>query len=386
MIEDSSMGKKIIEANVDVYSFIASDEIREYFRKNKEFTIQEKLRIILTSWKPFSQKIEAISRLKTEVTGKEYKFVVCIEKIYLDAYERICNPEGNVIFSARSLWRDNDEADLLSLAHESCTYGGTYHEAVADWLGYTHPVVLDMDYVDSRLDTNKNPYSFTVLVQDEDYEIIQIFINDNHAYGMGDYEARQLEVVKEDYERYSLPFRYGEKIKIILPYLGEYRKGILSSQMDCNGCWYHFFYTYPLPKGLGDFEELSYFWIEWYGNEKFNVFDCLYRDGDEVEKDLEVETLSPLRKVNQLTADGGRYSIQVRLSHIGDEFVKGMLPVTMNDNTGSVNGFICVHKNDYRWLYDVLKNQEELFIEGGFEPHEDGSIYMDYSISVSRLG
>ena len=63
------MVKKDIEENVDIYSFITSEEIREYFRKNREFTIQEKLRIILTSWKPFTEKMEAISRLKKEVTG-----------------------------------------------------------------------------------------------------------------------------------------------------------------------------------------------------------------------------------------------------------------------------------------------------------------------------
>ncbi len=291
-----------------------------------------------------------------------------------------------MIFSARSLWRDADEADLLSLAHDACTYGGKYHEVAADWFGFTYPVVLHMDYIDSNLDKEKNPYSFTVLVQDEEYEIIQIFINDELAYRMGDYEARQLEIVKEAYDRYSLPFRYGEKIKIVLPYLGEYRKGVISSQMDGNGCWYHFFYTYPLSQHPGKFEDLSYFWIEWDGNEKFNVFDCLYRDGDEVEKELEVDTFSPLRKINQIVADGDMYSIKVRLTHVGDKFVNGMIPVTMKDDTGCVDGFICVRENDYRWLYDVLENQEELFIEGRFDPHEDGSIYMDYSIGVSRLG
>jgi len=380
------MSKENKESKVDIYSFIASEEIREYFRKNREFSIQEKMRIILTSWKPFTEKMEAISILKTETNGNDYKFVVCIEAIYKDAYERICNPKGTVIFCARSLWRKADEPDLLSLAHASCTYGCTYHEALADWSGYTYPVVLDIDYVDSNFYKDKNPYSFTVLVQDEKYEIIQIFINDKHAYGMGDYEAEQLEIVKEAYDRYSLPFRCGEKIKIVLPYLGEYRKGVLSSQMDGNGCWYHFFYKSPLPKQLWEFEDLSYFWIEWYGNEKFNVFDCLCRDGDEVENKFQVDILSPLRKVNQLIGDGGRYSIKIRLSYVADKFVNGMVPITMKDDTGCVDGFICIRENDYCWLYDVLENQEELCIEGKFDSHEDGTIYMAYSTGVSRLG
>ncbi len=71
VMEDLSMGKKNIESMVDIYSFIASEEVRDYFRKNREFTIQEKLRIILTSWKPFTEKMDAISVLKTEVTGKD---------------------------------------------------------------------------------------------------------------------------------------------------------------------------------------------------------------------------------------------------------------------------------------------------------------------------
>ena len=51
---------------LDIYSFIGSDVIREYMREYKVFSPLDKARIIIFSFRPVEEKIEALKTLADE--------------------------------------------------------------------------------------------------------------------------------------------------------------------------------------------------------------------------------------------------------------------------------------------------------------------------------
>ena len=137
---------------------------------------------------------------------------------------------------------------------------------------------------------------------------------------------------------------------------------------------------------MDNFDDVSYFWITW-GRGLFNVYDCLYETDGSKQEGLKPPTLSKYRKINDIVADGGRYGFTARLIEIvgwtDDEYP--MLEVKLQDDTGTIRGYIRIHDNDDKWLYEAMNNNEELFLEGRFDEHDSGEVFMDYSIGVTRL-
>ncbi len=371
-------------SKVDVYSFISSQVIREYFRRNREFTTIEKVRIILSSWIPMPEKLEALKLLKEEVEGEDLKILDYIEPLYSKLFQCIESPDSSKhLFAGRGLAKNSD-MDLLQLSEDCLSYYKTPQEVINDWLGGQEPELIDIDCVYFGEECQWL-YKFIVVVKDEEYEVTHIIPNEE-VYANGEYEINLLDDVMHGSDRYSLPFKFGEKVKIVLPYLGLYDTGHIESSMDVNGCWYHFFYSDKNKNKKYHFTDLSYFWLDTF-NEKFNVFDCIYEIDGSIQEGLKVDSLSPDRKIKDIVGDGRRYGFTAHLIEIlgWDNTEPPMMEVKLQDDTGCIRGYIAVNDNDYKWLYDAMNNNEELFIEGGFEKHADGEVYMDYSIGVTRL-
>ncbi len=93
----------------DIYELILNKEIREYFKKNRKFTISEQIQIILHSYAPVGDKLKNLYRLTEAVGEMERKKVVEFAKAMEYCKEQSNSMQDNLELEVESKWIDGKQ-------------------------------------------------------------------------------------------------------------------------------------------------------------------------------------------------------------------------------------------------------------------------------------
>ena len=88
-----------MDDRIDIYSYMKSEEIREHMRKNESFCQVDKAKIILRSFRPVEEKIDALARLADENEDEDSKLIYEVRDLLRDALETIYNPGENQLLN-----------------------------------------------------------------------------------------------------------------------------------------------------------------------------------------------------------------------------------------------------------------------------------------------
>lgn len=227
----------------DVYSVIKSAEIREYLRKGDSMDFFEKEQLILHSYTSVQQKMDMLKQLSQTGNEEERKSVNEMLCIYREYTDLIYHPVVRTIFlleyveprwesgkvnrGYQGIWAVCDTLDEVTEELESIFAGE--EESGYGYVGVIH--VPQNEKV-------KLPYCFRMFWIDEKWQIKDMRIKDTEL------ETRRIsEDIRYRLEdivgRHPLPFQNGDRLKIQMPFMKEPFYGIIWSELDGNGCWYH---------------------------------------------------------------------------------------------------------------------------------------------------
>lgn len=244
----------LIDIPTDVYSVIRSAEIKDYFQKNDCMGFFGKEQIILHSYTSIQQKAEMLRRLSHTGSEKDNKLVEEMYRVYSKYIETIYHPAVRTVFILECKeWRlddclidnNNSLVDVFDTVDELVAeikriYGGEEKKASA------YVTVLQVPQ-DRKV---KVAFKFTMFWIDGKWEIKDLCVNDE--------ELEMQEISEDTIHRFCnsslyhpLPFENGCRLKLQLPFMERPVYGTLESELDGNGCWYHFLYCegdrYCLP-------------------------------------------------------------------------------------------------------------------------------------------
>ena len=198
----------------DVYELILNRETREYFRKNRKFTIPEQIQLILHSYASVKNKLDNLYRLAESVDEVERKSVEEIAEAMKYCMERAINQNDSLGFEVETEWI-NGKQEVI----------GFYPER---------------DFF------QKNGFISAVYDAFVDYGIRHI----------------------------KLPFGDGCRVKIKTPAMEEAVCGTVYAEEDGNGCWYYFVEK-DKYEGKDRLIDISYHEIDVASG--YNVFDWVER-------------------------------------------------------------------------------------------------------------
>lgn len=256
------------ESPVDVYSLIKSPEIRDFLRKKADFGIEEKREIILHSYIPLRQKLAMLKQLADTCSGEEVGQFDEIQAVLSEYIDQIYHPAIRTIFILVEQWpyldmkegtwmrEESRFVDAYDNVDEIIGVLGSYSQKEEGMQLYGRIEVIQVPQ-DAKL---MNPFAFTLFWIDGKWQIKDIDIG----------EPLLIEGISEDTIhllsinggfRHPLPFESGSRLKLQMPFMEEPFYGILWSEKDGNGCWYHFLYNENVPEGdrtSRDFIDISY--------------------------------------------------------------------------------------------------------------------------------
>ena len=392
---------------LDIYSFIGSDVIREYMREYKVFSPLDKARIIIFSFRPVEEKIEALKTLADELNAENKDMVVAVYSLLSEALDTIYNPSSNQIFN---ITRGNmywDEVKSNSYKSSIRNFVGRLYKSFDDFISEYEVTEEDknsrsdindsyheeLDYIYgeiSSIDTIGKDYyediSFEAAYFDGHIRIYHISVSEPWAKERGYSEEVADMIGVSSLSRYSLPFKHGDSVMLKTPFMTKPIYGGLYSSMDGGGCWYNFFY-YDTGNGV-DMIDISYHEIGFCDH--LTVFDWLYRSD---------KKLTPTVKNKLVGKKYSEYSQCTKLDDIKEEgyadvfctikvldIKERTIEVTLKDESGAIEGEMRVFAGDTKWIEKMEENGEKVYIGGHFIKHPDtGKMYMDYHCNVERL-
>ena len=275
-----------MQESFDIYQCIRNIEIREFFRQNNRFTVNEKIQLILHSYASIEKKREMFQGLSESICVKdEYKvrqmitlFNLCIMQIY--------NPKDRVLYVRECISNATTEMKVSSLdVFRFPTADIEFYDSMEKLLDetgklYNHSNDLqEKVYVYQIILPQNQPHQilmeFEMLWMEEKLQIVRVYPNEPWLIERG-VLPETLASLNYYYElcHLELPFENGCRLKIQTPIMQEPIYGILQSEKDSNGCWYHFF----KPDGMTENEhliDLSYHEIQFTSG--YSVFDWVER-------------------------------------------------------------------------------------------------------------
>ncbi len=229
----------------DVYSVIRSAEIRDYYRKKGVFTIFEKEQLILHSFIPVQQKTDMLRRLSKVGSVEESCRIDEMCRLYSAYIDMVHYPAVRTVFILECNEWSQDGSRI-----DAGTWGVEAYDTVSEITG-------EMDRIYGGMETKANAcvtvlhvpqdgkvkeaFQFTIFWIDGKWEIKDLYVEDRELEMQG--------VSKDTIYRYGddslyhpLPFESGSRLKLQLPFMERPIYGILESELDGNGCWYHFLF------------------------------------------------------------------------------------------------------------------------------------------------
>lgn len=393
----------------DIYSFIGNGDIREYMKKHKVFSDLDKARIIIFSYRTVKDKIASLNKLTEEIDSeKDKKTVIYVSKLLTDALNTIYNLGGGQFINiARGNMFWNDEICNSYEKSMSVSPGHIYksfndfindyevkdQEAAEEYL-FDFSYKKNYDYIVGDVISYENigqndqeEISFEAAYFGNKIDIFHITVSEEWASLKGYSE----EVVKmlsvSDLDRYSFPYKYGESVYLKTPFMPDELYGGLYSAMDGNGCWYHFLY-YEKDDGVG-LIDLSYHEIDMCSH--LSVFDWIYNSKvigltDSVRNELFDKNLLEFlnyKKIAELTESGYAHVFcSIKVNDINNYPIS----VTIKDESGTIEGQMCICQNDITWLQELEETEEKIYICGHFiKDTSTNKMYMDFHCDVIRL-
>ena len=247
-LNDSGRQDSLIDIPPDVYRLIRSAEIRDYFRKNDCMGIFMKEQIILHSYTSMQQKTEMLKRLSHTGSEEENRLVEEMYRIYRKYTDLIFHPPVRTIFLLEYCpegWEDGnpgcdrildgvfDDVDGLIDCLASYEINGlTGRKEMIDYHGEVSVVQVPHD---AKLE---QPFSFTVHWIDGKWQIKSIRVDDEELMHHG-FSKDTIYRFKDLGNYFPLPFEDGSRLKVQMPFMKEPFYGVIWSEKDGNGCWYH---------------------------------------------------------------------------------------------------------------------------------------------------
>lgn len=243
------------ESGMDVYSLIRSAEIRDYYRReNVCDNLEKKIILIHHGYIPVQQKAAMLKQLAGTRTVEENRLTEEMCFIYSWYTDMIYHPLVRTLFVVESgnLWWDEDRGSIddnlgLDSVYESLDEVIAHMEKNYVDKGnmekcYARVTVLHIP-PDEKV---KEIFKFDMLWIDGKWKIKDFFIdfaNKDELMTQGvSNDTIDFFIYNGGMQYHPLPFENGCRLKFRLPFMDEPAYGTLESELDGNGCWYHFLY------------------------------------------------------------------------------------------------------------------------------------------------
>lgn len=227
----------------DVYSVIKSAKIREYLRKEDGLDFFGKEQLILHSYISVQQKMDMLKQLSQTGNEEEQKCVNEMLRIYREYTDLICHPVVRTIFYAQYAdpqWENGSiSIDYQGIWVVSDTLDDLIEELDSFCVGEEESYYWFVGVTQVPQNEKVNlPCWFRMFWIDGKWQIKDLCIEDGklERRGISQDTRRRFDHIGE---RHPLPFQNGDRLKIQMPFMKEPFYGILWSEMDGNGCWYH---------------------------------------------------------------------------------------------------------------------------------------------------
>lgn len=238
--------EKVKAVSGDIYSIIKSAEIREYFRKENCMGIFEKEQLVLHGYISLRQKADLLKQLSRSGQKEENRKVEEMYRIYADYMNLIIHPPVRTVFLLElvSQWWEKDhveEESSLTGAFDTLDEVTGELEEMRDFIKSCHKTNLYGNVTVLQIPQEekvKEAFHFTMFLIDGNWQIKDLDIADAElkAWGAGKDTVRRFNEVSSCL---PLPFQDGDRIKLRLPCMEAPFYGVLRSEKDKTGCWYH---------------------------------------------------------------------------------------------------------------------------------------------------
>ncbi|MBQ3545015.1 MAG: hypothetical protein IJA34_08540 [Lachnospiraceae bacterium] len=274
----------------DVTNLIRVKEIREYYRKNINLSIFEKEMLIVNSYNSLEVKKQLLKKFRSELNEKDkgnidelisrYELLILIYKepkqVFGDCkitYALTCMTSGisldsncsiSEYFKTHILYKKYSDniIDVIEIMNKFKSKYNHIYELKLNIIAYEENCSYEVFYLIGFIDGGYVPF--------------KCFLDDK-------IENKRWKSVTQIFDdillHIDLPFENGCKVKLQTPMMNEPFDGVLSRELDGNGCWYNFLYSSEYDcfskKSFEEFIDVSY--ITFLGNYNFMVWDCLER-------------------------------------------------------------------------------------------------------------
>lgn len=246
----SNVSGKKCESGTDVHSLIRSAEIRDYYRKENVCNNWEKKTILIQhAFISVQQKAAMLKQLSGTGTVEENRLTEEMCFIYRWYLDMIYHPLVRTLFVMEigELWwkkgRFDDKVGFDSV-HESLDEVTAHMEKIYEDCEdkekcYAYVTVLHVPQEEKV----KEVFKFYLFWIDGKWEVRNFYVNekDLKQQGISD-DAIEFFNYTGGMQYHPLPFENGCRLKFRLPFMDEPVYGTLESELDGNGCWYHFLY------------------------------------------------------------------------------------------------------------------------------------------------
>lgn len=226
----------------DVYSIIRSAEIREYFQKEDCMGIFEKEQLINHSLISLQQKETMLKQLAQTGNEEEKVLVEEMSRIYRECIKQIYHPVVRTVFlleCTEQRWEDNRIEKYTSLEGVFDTADDAVEEMARIYKGseeesYGYVTVLQVPEGVKVKET----FGYTLFWIDGKWQAKSLYITMDRLEALGISEDT---VFRFDTNScyHPLPFKNGDRLKFRLPFMKDPFCGVIWSEKDGNGCWYH---------------------------------------------------------------------------------------------------------------------------------------------------
>ncbi len=250
-----------METGFDVCNLIRSDEIKKYYQEQVVVSLDEKIAIVLSSYKSLQDKIKALKSLHEEIGVYKHEEIQNLISLYEERNIIFYNPykiypECKAAYLVDELiWKCNDLADInmhdvMKQQRRNCGQFKSIDEVLRffdksekDSLYEVKVHVLDKESSDGRTIT------YSVGCIDSKYVPFMAWDDDSAEEIYDDFTLRN-----------SLPYESGSRLCFQLPGMNKAITGFLWSEQDKNGCWYHFLLSDNAYENgsVDDFLDISY--------------------------------------------------------------------------------------------------------------------------------
>lgn len=292
-----------MENKFDIYDYILSPEIQQYYRKNVKLSLMEQEQIILHSYCSVQRKTELLSFLMKAAEDDEKERIGEMVLLHESILKAIENPKEKVLFVAErkaSLTRygKTDMKFIFEYTSDGLEYFDSLDEIMeklekekecADKesgdVGYDLMIV---DMIELPEKGHKEEIYFKIIWNQGKPQINRIYMDDRWIMEKG-FSEDVCDRYNERFTRHILPFESGSRLKIQTPFMKEPFYGILQSELDGNGCWYHFLYGEDDKQQEGQFIDLSY--SELTFELGYAVLDWIYRGKENGQNEVRIKKL-----------------------------------------------------------------------------------------------